>query len=74
MTTFIITIIVIVVIAFLAVNSKKKTQPTKTIDTPKVNNRNFGRLEAFIGDYLPQNIQRTGLQVLETIHIIGTSK
>jgi hypothetical protein len=51
----------------------RKTQPTKTIDTPKVNNRNFGRLEAFIEDYLPQNIQRTGLQVLETIHIIGTS-
>jgi uncharacterized protein (DUF433 family) len=74
MTTFIVIIIVIVVIAVLAGNSKKKTQLTTTTNPTSGNSSNADRQQVFTGDYLPQNIQRTGLQVLETIHIIGTSK
>lgn len=76
MTTFIAIIIVIVVIAVLAGNSKKKTQLTATTNPTNGNSSssNAGRQQVFTGDYLPQTIQRTGLQVLETIHIIGTSK
>lgn len=74
MTTFIVIIIVIVVIAVLAGNSKKKTQLTTTTNPTSGNSSNAERQQVFTGDYLPQNIQRTGLQVLETIHIIGTSK
>lgn len=76
MTTFIVIIIVIVVIAVLAGNSKKKTQLTTTTNPTNGNssNSNAGRQQVFTGDYLPQTVQRTGLQVLETIHIIGTSK
>lgn len=74
MTTFIVIIIVIVVIAVLAGNSKKKTQLTATTNPTSGNSSNADRQQVFTGDYLPQNIQRTGLQVLETIHIIGTSK
>ncbi len=75
MTTFIIIVIVIVIviIAILAGNSKTKSQLITT-ENPKESNSNAGRQEVFTGDYLPQSIQRTGLQVLETIHIIGTSK
>ena len=61
-------------IAVLAGNSKKKAQLTTTTNPTSGNNSNAGRQQVFTGDYLPQNIQRTGLQVLETIHIIGTSK
>lgn len=71
MTTFIIIVIVIVVIAVLVGNSKKKVQFTTTTNPTSGNSI---RQQVFTGDYLPQNIQRTGLQVLETIHIIGTSK
>ena len=74
MTTFIVIIIVIVVIAVLAGNSKKKTQLTATTNPTSGNSSNADRQQVFTGEYLPQNIQRTGLQVLETIHIIGTSK
>lgn len=74
MTTFIVIIIVIVVIAVLAGNRKKKTQLTTTTNPTSGNSSNADRQQVFTGDYLPQNIQRTGLQVLETIHIIGTSK
>lgn len=74
MTTFIVIIFVIVVIAVLAGNSKKKTQLTTTTNPTSGNSSNADRQQVFTGDYLPQNIQRTGLQVLETIHIIGTSK
>lgn len=74
MTTFIVIIIVIVVIAVLAGNSKKKTQLANTTSPTSDNSSNANRQQVFTGDYLPQNIQRTGLQVLETIHIIGTSK
>ncbi|MBK7360627.1 MAG: hypothetical protein IPI96_15685 [Saprospiraceae bacterium] len=34
----------------------------------------ISRHQVFNGDYTPENIQRIGLQVLETIHFIGTSK
>lgn len=63
-------------IAVLAGNSKKKTQLTTTTNRTNGNNSNSnaGGRQVFTGDYLPQTIQRTGLQVLETIHIIGTSK
>lgn len=71
MTTFIIIVIVIVVIAVLVGNSKKKVQFTTTTNPTSGNSI---RQQVFTGDYLPLNIQRTGLQVLETIHIIGTSK
>jgi hypothetical protein len=74
MTTFIAIIIVIVVIAVLAGNSKKKTQLTTTTNPTSGNSSNADSQQVFKGDYLPQNIQRTGLQVLETIHIIGASK
>ena len=76
MTTFIVIIIVIVVIAALASNNKKKTQLTTTTNPTNGNSSNSsaGRQQVFTDDYLPQTIQRTGLQVLETIHIIGTSK
>jgi len=62
------------VIAVLAGNRKKKTQLTTTTNPTSGNSSNADRQQVFTGDYLPQNIQRTGLQVLETIHIIGTSK
>lgn len=63
-------------IAVLAGNNKKKTQLTRTTNPTNgnSNNSNAGKQQVFTGDYLPQTIQRTGLQVLETIHIIGTSK
>lgn len=61
-------------IAFLAGKSKKKKQLTTTTNTTSGNSSNANRQQVFTADYLPQHIQRTGLQVLETIHIIGTSK
>lgn len=60
-------------IAVLAGSNKKKLQLNTTL-TPTSSDSKANRQQVFTGDYLPQNIQRTGLQVLETIHIIGTSK
>jgi len=68
-------IIVIIVIAVVANNNKKKRLSMTTKPTNGRNgNSGQGGQQFFSGDYWPQNIQRTGLQVLETIHIIGTSK
>jgi len=74
MTIYIVIITVIVVIALVVNNSKKKQLTTINPTNGNNGNSDSGRQQTFTGDYLPQSIQRTGLQVLETIHIIGTSK
>lgn len=75
MTPILIIIIVIVVIVLVAGNNKKKNSAALTTTTTQnSSNNSSGRQQVFTGDYQPQNIQRTGLQVLETINIIGTSK
>ncbi len=74
MTTFIVIFIVIVVIALLASNSKKKTHFITSTNTKNNNSTGSARVQVYTEDYIPESIQRTGLQVLETIHIIATSK
>lgn len=75
MTPIVIIIIVIVVIALVVGNNKKKNSAQLSTTTIQTNsNDSSGSQQVFTGDYIPQNIQRTGLQVLETINIIGTSK
>lgn len=56
-------------------NKEKKNIPPfiSTAKTTYPNNLSIGQ-QIFINNYSPQNIQRTGLQVLETIYIINTSK
>jgi hypothetical protein len=76
MTTFFVISIIISVIIILAVKNKKNTQlaPTKKPTKGNIGNINDGRQQVFEGDYSPQTIQGAGLQVLETIQIVGTSK
>ncbi len=79
MTTIVIILIVIVVIAVIVSNNKKKSNSTLPTTTGQTNSNNSSSSsssgqQVFTGDYLPQSIQRTGLQVLETLNIIGTSK
>lgn len=66
---------VTIVIAVIASNRRKKQLIITTNSTNGSNGKDdSGRQQVFTADYLPQNIQQAGLQVLETIHIIGTSK
>ena len=63
-----IIIFIIVVIASNAKkNSKQQTQPANPTN-------NIRRKEKFQGNYLPKQIQATGIQVLESSYIVGTSK
>lgn len=74
MTTLIIILIVIVLIAVLARNSKKKTHFITSRYTKNNNRSTNNKLHVHTEGYIAESIQRTGLQVLETIHIIATSK
>lgn len=77
MTTLIVILIVIVLIAVIARNRRKKihfTTVTYMNNNNSNNKSNTGDLQVHTVVYEPETIQRTGLQVLETIHIIATSK
>src|SRR3990172_12348283 len=75
----IIAIILIVIIVIVVIASNKESNSTLPTTTRQANsnsstsNSSSGQ-QVFTGDYLPQSIQRTGLQALETLNIIGTSK
>jgi len=72
MTALILVAFVIVVIVVFVGKSKSKTQ-FSIITNSKIDDRNVGRRQAASAYYLPQDIRLKGLQVLESIYIIGTS-
>lgn len=74
MLIFIVITIAVASIAVLVVIKKERKELATRTGLTSANSRNSFRQQVFIGDYFPQNIQQTGLQVLETIQIIGTSK
>lgn len=74
MTPVVIILIIVIIIIFALRQSKKTDSSSIQTTTKQTNNNSSSGQQVFTGDYLPQNIQRTGLQALETINIIGTSK
>ncbi len=72
MTKLILVAFVIVVIVVFVGKSKSKTQ-FSIITNSKIDDGNVGRRQAASAYYLPQDIRLKGLQVLESIYIIGTS-
>ena len=74
MTPLVIILIIVIIIIFAVSKSKKTDSSSIQTTTKQTNNNSSSGQQVFTGDYLPQNIQRTGLQALETINIIGTSK
>ncbi len=74
MTPLVIILIIVIIIVFAVSKSKKTDSSSIQTTTKQTNNNSSSGQQVFTGDYLPQNIQRTGLQALETINIIGTSK
>jgi hypothetical protein len=78
MATIVIVLIVIVIISIIVSKNKKKDNleppSTKQGNLNNTASGNSNEYQVFPSDYLPQNIQRTGLQVLESLNIIATSK
>jgi hypothetical protein len=79
MGTFIIISVAIIVFVIIVTNTTKKSKSSLANRSIETNSTNSSRGTSsqqyvFSGSYFPQNIQRTGLQVLETLSIIGTSK
>jgi hypothetical protein len=74
MREIVIILIIIIVIVYIVIKNKKKNNYTiqTTIKQAKYNNPNEQQVN--VDNYLPQKIHQVGLQTLETIHIIGTSK
>ncbi len=67
-------LIIIIVTVYVVIKSKKKSNSSIQTTTKQTNYNSPNGQQVFTSDYLPQNIQRIGIQALETIHIIGTSK
>ncbi len=67
--------ILTVIILFFIFRKRNKESDSPVLSKPSQNaGNNNSSKQPYTGNYIPESVQRSAFQVLETMHIIGTSK